>query len=124
MQPPVPRFGGTTLIVPCLPLSLALIEKELLHDSLMIRIFTGPWSTHGSLYLYPLVPIADQNCFPVLLVPCGNVKDCCDGCVPNAMMSRMAPPALPARVGLPTREPLLPFSLPEPLMLRLLASAP
>ena len=43
---------------------------------------------------------------------------------PLAKTCRMAPPALPARVGLPTSVLGLPFSLPLPVIFRLLGSAP
>src|SRR5262249_29136 len=118
MQPLVPMFGGTTPMKPFLPVSFALMEKRPFGVLLMIRLFTGPWlSPLASLYLNA-EPDFVQKGFPVLVVPCGSLKDWLDPCVPFAMISRMAPPALPASVGFPTRVSLLPISLAEPLMKR------
>src|SRR4029453_13479858 len=86
----------------------------------------GPFSPPGSLYLKPgpIVSVAVQNGLPVLLVPCGRTKDWLLDVGPKAKNCKMAPPALPARVGSPTIVAELPFSLLALAILRFVASTP
>src|SRR5262245_54532937 len=123
MQPLVPGLGGTTSTFPFLPEIFALIEKLPLGVRLMLTPVTGEFSPLGSLYLNPLFESPVQNGLPVTpLVPESRANDCEVDVPPVANTSRSAPPALPAKVGLPLRVFELPFSLPEPVIFRLAES--
>jgi hypothetical protein len=65
--------------------------------------FTALCSPRLSLYLKPLTGSPDQNGFLLLLVPWLRTKRWLDGVPPFTKISRMAPPALPAAVGSPTK---------------------
>src|SRR5262245_43227677 len=116
MQPLTPAFGGTTSTGPPLPRIFALMEKTPLFVRLMVTLFTAPLVP---LYLKALVPLAFQE-------PLGRANLWLVELVPFAKMSRNAPPGLfgfaDTLVGSPTKVFVLPFSLPEPVILRLVAS--
>src|SRR5262245_43101660 len=123
MQPLVPGFGGTTTTVPFFPLIFALMLKFPLGERLMLTPVTALWVPFGSLYLKPFDASPDQNGWPVEAVPCFRSKRWLVGVPPLAMISRNAPPALPPKVGFPLLRVFgLPFSLPDPVILRLVVS--
>src|SRR5262245_678719 len=116
--------GGTTEMMPFFPLSFALIENEPFGDFLICTDFTDfplafGLSPFGSLYLYPrLLPSTLQKGLPLLLVPDGSTKAPLLDVAPLTKMVKMAPPALPPSVGLPTMVFPLDFSLPEAVTFR------
>src|SRR4029453_10606848 len=124
MQPSVPGFGGTTVTGPFFPLTTAWIENEPPPERSMLTVFTGPCSPRESLYVKPVLAEPDQKGLPLLLVPCASTNVCALGVAPLASTWRMAPPAMPARVGSPTRRLGLFFSLAGPAGVRFDGSAP
>jgi hypothetical protein len=118
MKPSVPGFGGTTLIVPFLPSSFALMVNTLVGVRRIVTPRTGPCSPLVSVYLNPNGPRSFQNARPELLRPWGSGKSCCVGLPPLAMMVSVAPNV----VGSPTRVLPLPVSRALPVILRLAGS--
>src|SRR6185295_7857760 len=98
MQPPFPRFGGTTVTEAYLPLPLTLIRKTPLPVFLICADLTGPCSPFESLYLKPFTVSPVQNGFPLRPIPCGSGKVWLEGLSPSARTVSDAP----ATVGSPT----------------------